>query len=180
MWYTQVISPHVHLCEQLMPWRWRWLGFVARLTHVMKELIAYETWHWVMWLRWRRSRQDLPWWTGCKYEGQIGGFWSDGPRGGEAWARLGANGWRQWWKASEVKINEPTRSRDDIKWIILFVIWLVHVLHQHWRRWNGMRKAITYRVFYFNGHRCVEKFMTGFRIDGRTIKRGKLVCISVI
>ena len=27
---------------------------------------------------------------------------------------------------------------------------------------------------------CVEKFMTGFRIDGRTIKRGKLVCISVI
>jgi hypothetical protein len=27
---------------------------------------------------------------------------------------------------------------------------------------------------------CVEKCMTGFRIDGRTIKRGKLVCISVI
>ena len=26
----------------------------------------------------------------------------------------------------------------------------------------------------------IEKFMTGFRIDGRTIKRGKLVCISVI
>jgi hypothetical protein len=28
--------------------------------------------------------------------------------------------------------------------------------------------------------RCVEKFTTGFRIDGRIIKRGKLVCISVI
>jgi hypothetical protein len=27
------------------------------------------------------------------------------------------------------------------KWIISFVIWLVHVLHQHWRRQNGMRKA---------------------------------------
>jgi hypothetical protein len=27
---------------------------------------------------------------------------------------------------------------------------------------------------------CVEKCMTRFRIDGRTIKRGKLVCISVI
>jgi hypothetical protein len=27
---------------------------------------------------------------------------------------------------------------------------------------------------------CVEKCVTGFRIDGRTIKRGKLVCISVI
>jgi hypothetical protein len=27
---------------------------------------------------------------------------------------------------------------------------------------------------------CVEKCMTGFRIDGRTIKRDKLVCILVI
>jgi hypothetical protein len=27
---------------------------------------------------------------------------------------------------------------------------------------------------------CVEKCMTGIRIDGHTIKRGKLVCISVI
>jgi hypothetical protein len=27
---------------------------------------------------------------------------------------------------------------------------------------------------------CIEKCMTGFRIDGRTIKRGRLVCISVI
>jgi hypothetical protein len=27
---------------------------------------------------------------------------------------------------------------------------------------------------------CVEKCMTGFRIDGRTIERGKLVYISVI
>jgi hypothetical protein len=34
--------------------------------------------------------------------------------------------------------------------------------------------------FYFTGHRCVEKLMTGFRIDGCTIKRDKLVCISVI
>jgi hypothetical protein len=34
--------------------------------------------------------------------------------------------------------------------------------------------------FHFTGHRCVEKFMTVFRIDGRTIKMGKLVCISVI
>jgi hypothetical protein len=27
---------------------------------------------------------------------------------------------------------------------------------------------------------CIEKYMTGFRIDVRTIKMGKLVCISVI
>ena len=46
--------------------------------------------------------------------------------------------------------------------------------------WNAQGKGITYRAFHFTGHRCVEKFMTGFRIDGRTIKRGKLVCISVI
>jgi len=44
-----------------------------------------------------------------------------------------------------------------------------------------MRKAkYTCRVFHFNGHRCVEKFMTGFRIDDYTINRAKLVCISVI
>jgi len=34
--------------------------------------------------------------------------------------------------------------------------------------------------FHFTGYRCVEKFIIRFRIDDRTIKRGKLVCISVI
>jgi hypothetical protein len=43
-----------------------------------------------------------------------------------------------------------------------------------------VRQRYIYRAFYFTDHRGVEKFMTGFRIDGRTIKRGKLVCISVI
>jgi hypothetical protein len=28
-----------------------------------------------------------------------------------------------------------------MKWIISLLIMLVHVLHQHWRRWNGMHKA---------------------------------------
>jgi hypothetical protein len=46
--------------------------------------------------------------------------------------------------------------------------------------WNAQGNGITYRVFHFIGHRCVEKFMTGFRIDGCTIKRGKLVCKLVI
>jgi hypothetical protein len=46
--------------------------------------------------------------------------------------------------------------------------------------WNAKGKGITYRAFHFTSHRCVEKFMAGFRIDGRTIKRGKLICISVI
>jgi hypothetical protein len=44
-------------------------------------------------------------------------------------------------RASEIKIDEPIRSRDDMKWIISFSDWLVHVLHQHGRRWNGVRKA---------------------------------------
>jgi hypothetical protein len=39
-----VISPQVHVCEQHMPWRWKWLGDVAKLAHVMtEELIARET-----------------------------------------------------------------------------------------------------------------------------------------
>ena len=50
-------------------------------------------------------------------------------------------------------------------------------------RGDGMeyvRQRYICRVFHFTGHKCVEKFMTGFRIDSRTIKRGKLVGISVI
>ena len=46
--------------------------------------------------------------------------------------------------------------------------------------WNAQGKGITYRTFYLTGHRCIEKFMTEFRIDGCTIKRSKLICISVI
>jgi hypothetical protein len=42
------------------------------------------------------------------------------------------------------------------------------------------RQRYNPRAFYFTGYRHVEKLMTRFRIDGRTIKRGKLVYISVI
>ena len=66
-----------------------------------------------------------------------------------------------------------------MKWIISLLIVFVHVLHRHWRRWNVMRKAKVIGV-HFTGHRRVEKLMTGFMIDGRTIKRGKLIYISVI
>jgi hypothetical protein len=27
--------------------------------------------------------------------------------------------------------------------------------------WNAQGKGITYRVFHFTDHKCVEKFMTG-------------------
>ena len=164
-----------------MPWRWKWLGDVAKLTHVkMKELIAHKTWHWVMWSKVEKIKTRLGLMDQLQAWRASQRLWSDGPRGGEAWARLGADGRRQRWKASEVKIDEPIWSHDDMRWIISFGDWLVHVLHQQWRRWNGMHKAKVYpRAFHFTGHRCVEKFMTGFRIDGHTIKRGKLVCISV-
>jgi hypothetical protein len=46
--------------------------------------------------------------------------------------------------------------------------------------WNAQGKDIIYRAFHFTNHRYVEKLMTEFRIDGHTIKRGKLICISVI
>jgi len=47
---------------------------------------------------------------------------------------------------------------------------------------NGMRKAKVYLVGHFISlvKGCVKKCMTRFRIDGRMIKRGKLVCILVI
>ena len=43
-----------------------------------------------------------------------------------------------------------------------------------------VRKRYNLENFYITGHRCVEKLMARFRIDGCNIKRDKLVCISVI
>jgi hypothetical protein len=37
------------------------------------------------------------------------------------------------------------------------------------------RQRYNLGYFHFTDHRCVEKLMTGFRIDGHTIKRGNLV-----
>jgi hypothetical protein len=69
-----------------------------------------------------------------------------------------------------------------MKWIISFGdmvgACVVSILKE--MEWNAQGKGITYRAFHFTGNRYVEKFITRFRIDGRIIKRGKLVCISVI
>jgi hypothetical protein len=46
--------------------------------------------------------------------------------------------------------------------------------------WNAQGKGIILGHFISSVKGCVEKCMIGFRIDGRTIKRDKLVCISVI
>ena len=48
------------------------------------------------------------------------------------------------------------------------------------KEWNAQGKGIFVGHFVSQVKGCVEKCMTGFRIDGRTIKRGKLVCILVI
>jgi len=45
---------------------------------------------------------------------------------------------------------------------------------------ESARQRYNLGYFHFTGHMCVENFMIGFRIDGRTIKRGKLICISII
>jgi hypothetical protein len=47
-------------------------------------------------------------------------------------------------------------------------------------KWNAQGKGIFVGHFILPIKGCVEKCMTGFRIDGHTIKRGKFVCISVI
>ena len=69
-----------------------------------------------------------------------------------------------------------------MKWIISFcdMVGACVASTMEEMEWNAQDKGIAYKAFHFTGHRCVEKFMTGFRIDGRTIKRGKLVFISVI
>ena len=46
--------------------------------------------------------------------------------------------------------------------------------------WNAQGKGIFVWHFILSVKGCVEKCMTGFRIDGHTIKRGKFVCILVI
>jgi hypothetical protein len=68
-----------------------------------------------------------------------------------------------------------------MKWIISFVIgWCICCINDGGDEIECVRQLYFCRAFDFTGHRCVEKFMTRFRIDGRTIKRGKLVCISII
>ena len=65
--------------------------------------------------------QDKAWLDGsaAMVKGKLR-LWSEGPRGGEAWARLGTDGPRQRWRASKVKIDRPKRSCDDMEWIISF------------------------------------------------------------
>jgi hypothetical protein len=147
MWDTQEISSHVNM---------------------LMELIAYMTWHEVMWSRWRRSMQDLVQRTGCKSEGQV------------------IVTWRR-----RTKATVKSKWSQD-RWTNMIMWWygVDHIIIDHVGTCvastlggEGMecaRQMYNHRAFYFTGHRCVEKLMIGFMIDGHTIKRGKHVCISVI
>ena len=54
---------------------------------------------------------------------------------------------------NENKINEPTRWRDDIKWIISFVDRVGACVAATWEEmeWNAQGKGITYKEFHFTG-----------------------------
>ena len=145
--------------EQHMSWWWKWLGDVVKLTHVMKELIAYESWHGIMWLRWRRSRQGLAWWTSCKREGQVGGFRAMDHVVVKLEQRLGTDGPMQWWRASEVKIDEPIRSHDDMKWLISFVDqgWCMCCINIKGNGIECARQRYNHRAFHFTGQRLCRE-----------------------
>ena len=129
--------------------------------------------------RWRRSRQDLAWWTMCEGEGQVGGLEAVGTECREAWAKT----WRQRTEAMvKSKWGQDRWTKSHV------MIWsgsyhlkikvgaCVASTHEE-MKWNAQGKGITYRHFS-SPVRCVEKCMTGFRIDGRTIKRGK-TCLHI-
>jgi hypothetical protein len=158
MWDTQVISPQVHVCEQHMPWRWKWLGNVVKLTQVMmKELIANETWHWVMWSRWRRSWHDLAWWASCKSEGQVGGF--------GAMDRVAVK-LKQDLAPMDEGNGESKWSQD--RWTNMITWWydVDHIIVDHVgacvastlkeMEWNAQGKGITYGISFHRSLVCRE------------------------
>ena len=69
-----------------------------------------------------------------------------------------------------------------MKWIILFGVLVGACVASTSKEmeWNAQGKGIFAGHFISLVKGCIEKCMTGFRIDGCTIKRSKLVCIFVI
>ena len=137
---------------------------------VMKELIVYESWHGVMWLRWWRSRQYLAWWTGCNGEGQVKAlkrwtvrWWSLG----KTWRRWteatvksgqGQDRWTKevmWWYGVDHIIQGRssqvlTHDDDQKAWWRLVLVW-----RQCLGRWNG--KGMTCRAFHFTKKKVVQR-----------------------
>ena len=104
---TQVISPHVHHVwgTRAMTVKMAWICLKAHTCDEGSYCIWDITWSHVTKVEKIKTRLGLTdrlqaWRASWR-------LWSNGPCGGEAWARLGADGRRQRWKASEVKIDEP-------------------------------------------------------------------------
>ena len=155
---------------------------------VMKEIIAHETWHGVMWLDGEDRDKTLRRWTGCKCERQVGGFeatnhmwWGSLSKDlapidkATMKSKLSWDWWTNkvtWWyevdhifqgRSSQVLTHDDNQKA----WSRLVLVW-----HQHLRRWNGMRKTKIWLARHFISpvKGWVEKCMIGFRIYGRTCR----------
>jgi hypothetical protein len=144
----------------------------------MKELIVYETWHGVMWLG--GEDQDWAWLNGLVASMK---------------GKLKALTW-QWslskdlapmdWSNGEEEVSSRSMNQQGCVMIwsgsyhlLIKVGACVASTLEEMKR-NAQGKGIFVGHFISPVQGCVEKCMTYFRIDGRTIKRGKFVCISVI
>ena len=141
---------------------------------VMEELIAYEIWHRVMWPKWRRSRQDLAWWTGCNGEGQVKAL----KRGTARRWSLGKI-WRQWTEAtvkSEQGQDRWTKEGHVIIWSGSYHSRKIKPSVDSWwwskgsmkvgacvastfqkMKWNAQGKGMTCRAFHFTGQRLCRE-----------------------
>ena len=117
-WDTHVISPHkntsisnmCHGGEMTKGWCYAHIVWSRSSLHMRHDMELCDP---------SGEDQDKAWLDGpvamVKDKSRL---WSDGPRGCEAWARLGTDGLRRRWRASKVKIDGPKRSCDYMEWII--------------------------------------------------------------
>ena len=141
---------------------------------VIEELIAYETWHGVMWSKWRRSRQGLAWWTGCNGEGQVKALkrgtarrWSLGKdlapmdRGnGEERARsrsMDQRGHVMIWSGlyHSRKVKPSIDSWWWSKGLMEFGACVASIFGK--MKWNAQGKSMTCRAFHFTGQRLCRE-----------------------
>ena len=167
--------------EQHMPWRWKWLRDVAKLT----------LWWWRSLLHMRHDIES------CDQGGEDQDkTWLDGSVASMKGKLEALERWIVWWWSLSKDLAQMDRCNGEGQVRSRSMNQYDHVMiwsgsYHLWYGWCmcciNIRDGIEYarqmyicRAFYFTDHRCVEKFMTGFRIDGRAIKRSKLVGISVI
>jgi hypothetical protein len=142
-----------------MPWRWKWLGYVAMLTHVMKELIAYESWHEVMWLG--GEDQDKPWFDRpvVSVKGKLEAFKRQTARGREAWAMT----WRWWTKAMMKSKWSCDRWTNKVtRWykvdhIICDDYWCLCSINIRGDEMECVRQRYICMAFHFTGQRLCRE-----------------------